>query len=181
MILYSYIWCNKLCKRSQVRIVLKLFLLAYIHNTFNLKYWRIVRIRIFFNPQIFLCGFKNFHVHTYPYSNRINFPFPARIRLVSGFTLVPRTPLGKLATKLSMRRKAREIWPIQPGRSQKNAKSKVDSSTGKREEVFILNRVFTVKNWARSYYVTILGDPGADKGGEGKSKRAEKYIWNEEK
>ena len=28
---------------------------------------------------------------------------------------------------------------------------------------------------------TILGDPGADKGGEGKSKRAEKYIWNEEK
>ena len=28
---------------------------------------------------------------------------------------------------------------------------------------------------------TILGDPGADKGGKGKSKRAEKYIWNEEK
>ena len=27
----------------------------------------------------------------------------------------------------------------------------------------------------------ILGDPGADSGGEGKSKRAEKYIWNEEK
>ena len=27
----------------------------------------------------------------------------------------------------------------------------------------------------------ILGDPGADKGGEGKSKRVEKYIWNEEK
>ena len=27
----------------------------------------------------------------------------------------------------------------------------------------------------------IVGDPGADKGGEGKSKRAEKYIWNEEK
>ena len=27
----------------------------------------------------------------------------------------------------------------------------------------------------------ILGDPGADKGGEGKSKRAEKYIWNEER
>ena len=27
----------------------------------------------------------------------------------------------------------------------------------------------------------IRGDPGADKGGEGKSKRAEKYIWNEEK
>ena len=29
--------------------------------------------------------------------------------------------------------------------------------------------------------VGILGDPGADKGGEGKSKQAEKYIWNEEK
>ena len=28
---------------------------------------------------------------------------------------------------------------------------------------------------------SILGDQGADKGGEGKSKRAEKYIWNEEK
>ena len=27
----------------------------------------------------------------------------------------------------------------------------------------------------------ILGNPGADKGGEGKSKWAEKYIWNEEK
>ena len=27
----------------------------------------------------------------------------------------------------------------------------------------------------------ILGDPGADKGGEGKSKRVGKYIWNEEK
>ena len=27
----------------------------------------------------------------------------------------------------------------------------------------------------------ILGDPEADKGGEGKAKRAEKYIWHEEK
>ena len=27
----------------------------------------------------------------------------------------------------------------------------------------------------------ILGDPGTDKGVEGKSKRAGKYIWNEEK
>ena len=27
----------------------------------------------------------------------------------------------------------------------------------------------------------ILGDLGTDKGGEGKSKGAEKYIWNEEK
>ena len=27
----------------------------------------------------------------------------------------------------------------------------------------------------------ILGNPGADSGSEGKSKRAEKYIWNEEK
>ena len=25
--------------------------------------------------------------------------------------------------------------------------------------------------------IGILGDPGADKGGGGKSKRAEKYIW----
>ena len=36
-------------------------------------------------------------------------PHPARIRLESGFTL------GKLVTKLSMRRKAREIWQSQPG------------------------------------------------------------------
>ena len=31
------------------------------------------------------------------------------------------------------------------------------------------------------WQLTILGDPGADKGGEGKSKRAEKYIRNEKK
>ena len=29
--------------------------------------------------------------------------------------------------------------------------------------------------------MSILGDPGADKVGEGKSKRVEKFIWNEEK
>ena len=29
--------------------------------------------------------------------------------------------------------------------------------------------------------VFILGDLGADKGDEGKSKQAEKYVWNEEK
>ena len=29
------------------------------------------RIRIFLNPQLFLSGFKNFYVHTYPFSNRI--------------------------------------------------------------------------------------------------------------
>ena len=40
-------------------------------------------IRIFFNPQIFLCGFKGFHVYTYPYSYRIR-P-SARIRIHSQF------------------------------------------------------------------------------------------------
>ena len=30
-------------------------------------------------------------------------------------------------------------------------------------------------------FLPILGDPAADKGSVGKSKRAEKYIWNEEK
>ena len=29
--------------------------------------------------------------------------------------------------------------------------------------------------------IRILGDPGADQGGEGKSKRVEKYIRNEKK
>ena len=37
--------------------------------------------------------------------------------------------------------------------------------------------LFLVTNLERP----ILGDPGADTGGEGKSKRVEKYIWNEEK
>ena len=37
-------------------------------------------------------GFKNFHVHAYPYLNRI-------FLQVSGFTLVPRTPLGILVAE----------------------------------------------------------------------------------
>ena len=64
---------------------------------------------------------------------QIEFAVPARIRLesgLSGFTL------GKLVTKLSMRRKAREIWQSQPGgKSKKNEKSKVDSSMDKRENL----------------------------------------------
>ena len=45
--------------------------------------------------QMFLCGFKNFHVHTYPCSNRI---CPStRIRHVTEFILLPRTPLGILS------------------------------------------------------------------------------------
>ena len=38
-----------------------------------------------------------------------------------------------------------------------------------------------VKTEALALLDFILGDPGADKGGELKSKRAEKYIWHEEK
>ena len=34
---------------------------------------------------------------------------------------------------------------------------------------------------SRALGFSSLEDLGADKGGEGKSKRAEKYIWNEEK
>ena len=59
-----------------------------------------MRIRTFF-----LFRLKNVHVHTCPDSNR-NCP-STRIQHVSGLTLVPRTPLGILAT--SMRRKAHEI------------------------------------------------------------------------
>ena len=56
-------------------------------------------------PANFLSGFKNFHVHAYPYSNRI---CPStRIRHVSGFTLVSSTPLGILAT--GMRHKTCEF------------------------------------------------------------------------
>ena len=52
------------------------------------------RIGIFLNPQLFLSQFKNFHVQTYPDSNRI---CPSiRIQHVSGLTLVPRTPLGMI-------------------------------------------------------------------------------------
>ena len=47
---------------------------------------------IFKKGEIEGSGFKNFHVHTYPYSNRI-------FLQVSGFTLVPRTPLGILAAE----------------------------------------------------------------------------------
>ena len=39
--------------------------------------------------------------------------------------------------------------------------------------------------WRQQSSVTnghpILGDQGTDKGSDGKSKRAEKYVWNEEK
>ena len=53
-------------------------------------------IRTFLNLHLF-SGFKNFHVYTYPFSNRI---CPStRIRHVSVFTLVPRTPLGILANR----------------------------------------------------------------------------------
>ena len=41
--------------------------------------------------------------------------------------------------------------------------------------------VFDLNETTSSPFNFILGDPGADKGGEGKPKRAEKYIWNEEK
>ena len=40
---------------------------------------------------------------------------------------------------------------------------------------------YDVTKFRQNVSKIILGDPGADKGGEGKSKRAEKYIWNEEK
>ena len=54
-------------------------------------------IGILLSPQLFLSQFKNFHVHTYPDSNRI---CPStRIRHVFGLTLVPRTPLGILPTE----------------------------------------------------------------------------------
>ena len=59
------------------------------------------RIRIFLNSQLFLSGLKNFHVQTYPYSNRI---YPStRVRHVFGFILVPWTPLGILATENALR------------------------------------------------------------------------------
>ena len=42
-------------------------------------------------------------------------------------------------------------------------------------------RIMAIKTNENFIPFSILGDPGADKGSEGKSKRAEKYIWNEEK
>ena len=41
--------------------------------------------------------------------------------------------------------------------------------------------LFVLMNENQCTETVILGDPGADKVGEGKSKRAEKYIRNEEK
>ena len=45
-------------------------------------------------------------------------------------------------------------------------------------EAFNFGSNTDILNWVTQ---AILGDPGADKGGEGKSKRAEKYIRNEKK
>ena len=56
-----------------------------------------------FNPQLFLSGFKNFHVQTYPHSNRIC--QSTSIRHVSRFTL----PLLWEYWQQSVRRNAREI------------------------------------------------------------------------
>lgn len=74
----------------------------------NIKNWTLdnaIRLRtrphvsgyFWIRNSVFLFGFKIFHVHTYPYSNRI---CPSkRIRYVSGFSLVPRTSLEILATE----------------------------------------------------------------------------------
>ena len=98
------------------------------------------RIRVFFNPQLFLTGLKNFDFHTYPDSNRI---CPStRIRHVSGFNLVLRTSLGILATEHASFC-ARNLYLASALKETGN-------------EVAILNTVFTVKNWARSFYVTGL-------------------------
>ena len=45
----------------------------------------------------------------------------------------------------------------------------------------VRNSVILPFQGSRISHWLILGDPGADKGGEGNSKRVEKYIWNEEK
>ena len=49
----------------------KLFLNYFYLHTYTTLSIQIVRIRIFLNPPIFLSGFKDFHVHTYPCSNQI--------------------------------------------------------------------------------------------------------------
>ena len=100
---------------------------------------------VYTNPDIFESATFSFRIqyfndHTYPYSNQI---CPStRIRGVSGFTLVPRTPLGILATEHALY-SARNFNPALLTRP----------STGKRENLGT-NTVFTVKNWARSCYVT---------------------------
>ena len=44
-----------------------------------------------------------------------------------------------------------------------------------------LGAYMSSRNFSKNWGPSILRDPEADKGGEGKSKRVEKYIWNEEK
>ena len=52
------------------------FIFSGFHETLSVMLWQITNtqstlIRTFFNPQIFLCWFKNFHVHNYLHSNQI--------------------------------------------------------------------------------------------------------------
>ena len=79
-------------------------------------FWRWLlemKYQIFLTPQLFLSGFKNFHVHTYPFSNRI---CPStRIRHVSELTLVLRTPLGILATEHASRLPSYSTNDKEPG------------------------------------------------------------------
>ena len=72
------------------------------------------RIRVFMNPQIFISGFKNFHVHTYPFSNRI---WPStRIRIHS-------------STQGSSRNIGNRSWVLKTGKSRVKSNSE---NVGKR-------------------------------------------------
>ena len=82
------------------------------------------------NPQLFLSGYKNFHVHKYPHSNRI---YPStRIRIHSS-TQDLTGNIGNRACVVKRPNFASNLTLREPG-----------------NKLAILNTVFKVKSWARS-------------------------------
>ena len=109
-------------------------------------------IWIFFNPPIFLCGFKNFKMNLPVHMN------PTRICIHSS-TENSSGNIGNRACIVKCAKFASRSMAESTQKLKKNAKIKVDSSAGKREnknEVAILNTVFTVKNWTQSCYISGL-------------------------
>ena len=87
-------------------------------------------IRIFLNLQIFLCGFKNFPINAYPYPNQIC--SSTRI-LIHSSTQDSFGNFGNRACVVKRTKFASRIMAESAQISKKNAKIKVDFSTGNRD------------------------------------------------
>ena len=89
------------------------------------------------------------------------------------------TPLFTLASEIPILSYPRTLrkYPFRPGEASPYRPLK-GVPRGRLDFLKVFFRILLAR-WKTD--VSILGDPRADKGGEGKSKRADKYIWNEEK